>query len=213
LFGEIGSSDFVVDGAENKSGGIHSERRDGMMPTMARAASRRNRLGMGYRAEVFSEATLPQLGIVARNLFIRRRNARHRCRPRDATTGVGVEALLYSDEGGLVVWFSLYREADVSQPVRHDGLTLDEAEEILNTWKLRGFHYAERQIVRALPDHWNAGSREPPRYLRSAAGLRAIPMLTSARERPSKAEKACQSGLKHVDAASAMAGRRSLTLY
>jgi hypothetical protein len=36
--------------------------------------------------------------------------------------------------------FSLYREADVSQPVRHDGLTLDEVEETLNTWKLRGFH-------------------------------------------------------------------------
>jgi hypothetical protein len=36
--------------------------------------------------------------------------------------------------------FGLYREADVSQPVRQDGLTLDEVEEILNTWKLRGFH-------------------------------------------------------------------------
>jgi hypothetical protein len=36
--------------------------------------------------------------------------------------------------------FGLYREADVSQPVRHDGLTLDEVEETLNTWKLRGFH-------------------------------------------------------------------------
>jgi hypothetical protein len=35
---------------------------------------------------------------------------------------------------------ALYRDVDVSKPVRHDGLTLDEAEEILNTWKLRGPH-------------------------------------------------------------------------
>jgi len=36
--------------------------------------------------------------------------------------------------------FRLYRDADVSRPVRHDGLTLDEVEEILETWKLRGPH-------------------------------------------------------------------------
>jgi hypothetical protein len=36
--------------------------------------------------------------------------------------------------------FTLTREADVSAPVRHENLTLDEAEEILNTWKLRGAH-------------------------------------------------------------------------
>jgi hypothetical protein len=36
--------------------------------------------------------------------------------------------------------FRLCREADVSRPVRHEGLTLDEVEETLNTWKLRGFH-------------------------------------------------------------------------
>ena len=36
--------------------------------------------------------------------------------------------------------FCLYREADVPQPVRHDDLTLDEVEEILSTWKLRGPH-------------------------------------------------------------------------
>ena len=36
--------------------------------------------------------------------------------------------------------FCLYREADVPRSVRHDGLTLDEVEETLNTWKLRGFH-------------------------------------------------------------------------
>jgi len=36
--------------------------------------------------------------------------------------------------------FTLARDVDVSRPVRHDNLTLDEVEEILNTWKLRGFH-------------------------------------------------------------------------
>jgi hypothetical protein len=39
--------------------------------------------------------------------------------------------------------FCLYREADVPQPVRHDDLTLDEVEEILSTWKLRGPHGAD----------------------------------------------------------------------
>ena len=36
--------------------------------------------------------------------------------------------------------FALYRDADVPEPVRHEGLTLDEVEDILNTWKLRGPH-------------------------------------------------------------------------
>jgi hypothetical protein len=36
--------------------------------------------------------------------------------------------------------FALYREVDVPKPVRHDDLTLDEVEDILNTWKLRGPH-------------------------------------------------------------------------
>jgi hypothetical protein len=36
--------------------------------------------------------------------------------------------------------FALYRDLDVSQPVRRDGLTIDEAEDVLNTWKLRGPH-------------------------------------------------------------------------
>jgi hypothetical protein len=36
--------------------------------------------------------------------------------------------------------FTLARTVDVPEPVRHDDLTLDEAEEILNTWKLRGPH-------------------------------------------------------------------------
>jgi len=36
--------------------------------------------------------------------------------------------------------YTLTRDIDVSKPVRHENLTLDEVEEILNTWKLRGFH-------------------------------------------------------------------------
>lgn len=34
--------------------------------------------------------------------------------------------------------FTLTRTADVSEPVSEKGLTLAEAEEILQTWKLRG---------------------------------------------------------------------------
>ena len=34
--------------------------------------------------------------------------------------------------------FGLYRDADVSEPVRHEGLTIDEVQATLNTWKLRG---------------------------------------------------------------------------
>ena len=36
--------------------------------------------------------------------------------------------------------FARYRDVDVSKPGRPHGLTLDEAEEILNTWQLRGPH-------------------------------------------------------------------------
>jgi hypothetical protein len=36
--------------------------------------------------------------------------------------------------------FGLYRDVDVSTAVRHDGLSLDEVEDILNTWKFRGPH-------------------------------------------------------------------------
>jgi hypothetical protein len=36
--------------------------------------------------------------------------------------------------------FSLYRDVDVPEPIRHDGLSLDEVEDILNIWKLRGPH-------------------------------------------------------------------------
>ena len=35
---------------------------------------------------------------------------------------------------------ALYRDADVSKPVRHHGLTLDEADDILSTWIPRGPH-------------------------------------------------------------------------
>jgi hypothetical protein len=34
--------------------------------------------------------------------------------------------------------FTLTRTADVSRPVRHKDLTLEEAEQLLGTWKLRG---------------------------------------------------------------------------
>jgi hypothetical protein len=36
--------------------------------------------------------------------------------------------------------YSLYRDVDVREPVRREGLTLGEAEELLGTWKLRGEH-------------------------------------------------------------------------
>jgi hypothetical protein len=36
--------------------------------------------------------------------------------------------------------YALSRDADVSALVRHDNLTIEEAESILNTWKLRGLH-------------------------------------------------------------------------
>ena len=36
--------------------------------------------------------------------------------------------------------FALTRTADVPGPVRHENLTLKEAVEILETWKLRGPH-------------------------------------------------------------------------
>ena len=36
--------------------------------------------------------------------------------------------------------FTLTRIADSPRPVREEGLTLSEAEELLETWKLRGFH-------------------------------------------------------------------------
>ena len=36
--------------------------------------------------------------------------------------------------------FSLFRDADVRNPVKRENLTLDEVEQLLETWKLRGFH-------------------------------------------------------------------------
>ena len=36
--------------------------------------------------------------------------------------------------------FSLFRDVDVSEPVHRANLTLEEAEELLNRWKLRGPH-------------------------------------------------------------------------
>jgi hypothetical protein len=36
--------------------------------------------------------------------------------------------------------FTLCRDVDVPAPVRHENLTLEEAEDVLNTWKLRGPH-------------------------------------------------------------------------
>jgi hypothetical protein len=36
--------------------------------------------------------------------------------------------------------FGLTRTADVENPVHADGLTIEQAEEVLNTWKLRGLH-------------------------------------------------------------------------
>jgi hypothetical protein len=36
--------------------------------------------------------------------------------------------------------FTLARSIDVSKPVRQQNLTLDDAEALLNTWKLRGLH-------------------------------------------------------------------------
>jgi hypothetical protein len=36
--------------------------------------------------------------------------------------------------------FSLRRDAEVDAPVVHENVTIDEAEKILETWKLRGPH-------------------------------------------------------------------------
>jgi len=44
--------------------------------------------------------------------------------------------------------FALYRDVDVPEPIRHDGLTLSEVEDVLNTWKLRGPHGGLKPSVR-----------------------------------------------------------------
>jgi hypothetical protein len=58
---------------------------------------------------------------------------------REARLRVLAAKLLFRlDKQGLR--FALYRDVDVSQPIRRDGLTIDEVEDLLNTWKLRGPH-------------------------------------------------------------------------
>jgi hypothetical protein len=54
-----------------------------------------------------------------------------------ALARTGVKTLLLTAQASR---FALYRDVDVSKPVRHHGLTLDEVGDILNTWKLRGPH-------------------------------------------------------------------------
>jgi hypothetical protein len=36
--------------------------------------------------------------------------------------------------------FTLTRDVDVPAPVRHENLTVEEVEDVLETWKLRGPH-------------------------------------------------------------------------
>lgn len=47
-----------------------------------------------------------------------------------------LEFIIQETEDG----FTLTRSVDVSRPVREERLTLREAEELLETWKLRGAH-------------------------------------------------------------------------
>jgi hypothetical protein len=51
---------------------------------------------------------------------------------------LAAKLLFRLDKQGLR--FALYRDVDVSQPIRRDGLTIDDVEDLLNTWKLRGPH-------------------------------------------------------------------------
>ena len=76
----------------------------------------------------------------------RKNNARDRFRAGVALARVGVAAPFHSHQGWRAILYTgrpmyrLYRETDVPHPVRHDDLTLDEVEETLSTWKLRGPH-------------------------------------------------------------------------
>ena len=36
--------------------------------------------------------------------------------------------------------FTLVRNIDVTRPIEHENLTVEEAEKVLNSWKLRGLH-------------------------------------------------------------------------
>jgi hypothetical protein len=58
---------------------------------------------------------------------------------REARLRVLAEKLLFSVEQSADR-FTLTRTADVSRPVRVSDLTIDEAEQLLETWKLRGPH-------------------------------------------------------------------------
>jgi hypothetical protein len=49
-------------------------------------------------------------------------------------------AMLFFDVRKQGDRYTLSRDTDVAKPVRHENLTLDEAEALLSTWKLRGFH-------------------------------------------------------------------------
>jgi hypothetical protein len=49
-------------------------------------------------------------------------------------------AQLFFEVEKLGARFTLTRRVAVSVPVRHENLTLAQAEEVLNTWKLRGLH-------------------------------------------------------------------------
>jgi hypothetical protein len=67
-----------------------------------------------------------------------RGDARERSRPRAALRELASKLLFTIERRGSR--FALYRDVDVPKPVGHDDLTLDEVEDILNTWKLRGPH-------------------------------------------------------------------------
>ena len=56
----------------------------------------------------------------------------------DAVRHLAAELFFRLEKRGSL--YSLYREVDVREPVRREGLTLDQAKEILSTWKMRGFH-------------------------------------------------------------------------
>jgi hypothetical protein len=60
-------------------------------------------------------------------------------REREAHLRVLADQLLFVVEKNGEL-FTLKRTADVSEPVRKQDLNLDQAEELLRTWKLRGFH-------------------------------------------------------------------------
>src|SRR4051794_30422975 len=60
--------------------------------------------------------------------------------------------------------FALCRDVDVSKPVRHDGLKLDEAED---TWKLRGPHGGVAEAGRHGSSNWMR--RRTARHMRAVS--------------------------------------------